>query len=424
MAVDRIKNRESLARDTLRADMLSVLEAGYVAIDTQLVVKKALTFLGGILKLDNWEIDTSAVDKILFFGFGKGSGRAACAVRDILGAHLTGGGVIDKEAADCGPIKSYVGNHPVPGEKSREATRELEKMASGLSQKDLVIVAAMGGGSALLVSPDSEAADGAALYKALLTVGANTREQNLIRKHIGALKGGGLAKLLYPAQVLSLIFSDVPGGHYEDVASGPTYRDESTVAEAEAMLAKFNLTGKFNLVETPKDEKYFERVTNKVLVSNESSLADMASKAESLGYKAVVIDEPLYGGAEEVLARLSKLAGPGTVVLDGGEVHLLVPKVTGVGGRCSYLGLTAASVVTPGQLFIAAASDGSDNGTKAGVLVDGETLTKMKAASVDVKAELAALNTLPPFEKIGDVLDTGRTGANVSDWYLLATKKD
>ncbi|HEY4518260.1 MAG TPA: MOFRL family protein, partial [Candidatus Paceibacterota bacterium] len=81
-------------------------------------------------------------------------------------------------------------------------------------------------------------------------------------------------------------------------------------------------------------------------------------------------------------------------------------------------------VVTPGQLFIAAASDGSDNGTKAGVLVDGETLTKMKAASVDVKAELAALNTLPPFEKIGDVLDTGRTGANVSDWYLLATKKD
>ena len=111
-------------------------------------------------------------------------------------------------------------------------------------------------------------------------------------------------------------------------------------------------------------------------------------------------------------------------MFDGGEVHLLVPKVSGVGGRCSYLGLRAIEVVKPGQLFIAASSDGSDNGTKAGVLVDSKTSERMKAAGVDVKAELDALNTLPPFEKIGDVLDTGRTGANVSDWYMLATKKD
>ncbi|HEY4483346.1 MAG TPA: DUF4147 domain-containing protein [Candidatus Paceibacterota bacterium] len=421
--MSRIKNISELASSQLRSDMLAVLEAGYAGIDTQTVVQKALTFSDGILTLEDVIIDTRDVGRILFFGFGKGSSRAACAVRDVLGTRLTGGVVIDKEPADCLPIQSFVGNHPMPGEQSREATRELERVASGLTEKDLVIVAAMGGGSALLVSPDSEATDGAALYKALLTVGANTREQNLIRKHIGALKGGGLAKLLYPAQVLSLIFSDVPGGHYEDVASGPTYHDESTAAEAEAMLAKFNLAGKFNLVETPKDEKYFKRVTNKVLVSNESSLAVMAEEAERLGYKAVVIDEPLYGGAEEILARLGKLAGPGTIVLDGGEVHLLVSKVTGVGGRCSYLGLTAASVVTPEQLLVAAASDGSDNGTKAGVLVDSETLARMQAAGVDVKAELANLNTLPPFEKIGDVLDTGRTGANVSDWYILATVK-
>ena len=403
MSVSRIKNREVLARDVLRSDALTILEAGYTAIDTQTVIKRSVTYsvATGVLTLVGEEINLSEIEKIFFFGFGKGSGRAACAIREILGERLAGGVVIDKVESACAPIQSFVADHPVPSERNVVAGQELARVAESLGKKDLAIVAVMGGGSALLCASQDELIAQKTLYERSLREGANIHELNLERKRVGLLKGGGLAKLLYPARVVGMIFSDVFGGRPEDVASGPTYRSE----------------------EKNLDAKYFERVTNKVLVSNESSLIDMSKEAERLGYRAVIVSEPLCNPAHEVLEKLKKFAQPGTVVLGGGEVRVLIGGERGIGGRCSYVGLSSVGNLTETQLFIAAASDGSDNGTKAGVLADSTTSERMEKAGVDVKNELEKLNTLPPFEKIGDVIETGRTGANVSDWYILATAK-
>ena len=101
--------------------------------------------------------------------------------------------------------------------------------------------------------------------------GETIRELNTVRKHISLVKGGGLAKILYPATIIGLIFSDIPGEHYEQVASGPTFKDTSTIAEAEQIIANLNIAaletlGKLELFETPKEDKYFESVV--ILVSS------------------------------------------------------------------------------------------------------------------------------------------------------------
>ena len=410
----KIKNFDSLASTPARADLLNILEAGYATIDTQAVIKKSVTYSDatGVLtfvgedpvrnRISNGvKINTREIERIFFFGFGKGSGRAACAIREILGERLAGGVVIDKVESACSPIQSFVADHPIPSERNVVAVQELARVAESLSEKDLAIVAVMGGGSALLCASQDELVAQQALYRRSLTEGENIHELNQERKRVGPLKGGGLAKLLYPARVVGMIFSDVLGGCPEDVASGPTYRDEEN---------NLNL-------------KYFAHVTNKVLVSNEQSLAAMAKEAERLGYMTHICQEPFYDSAEAIEKKLQEFSTPGSVVFAGGEVKVAVNKSGGVGGRCSYLGLHVAGSVRQDQLLIAAASDGSDNGTKAGVLADSTTSERMEKAGVDVKSELEKLNTLPPFEKIGDVIETGRTGANVSDWYILATRK-
>ena len=123
--------------------------------------------------------------------------------------------------------------------------------------------------------------EGAKLYDGFLKTGRTIAEMNTVRKHLSLLKGGGLAKIAYPATVIGLIFSDVPGNNFENVASGPTYKDKTTIADAQKIITENNL-GKFDLIETPKEDKYFEKVYNFVLVSNKTAVEAMAKKAKNL----------------------------------------------------------------------------------------------------------------------------------------------
>ena len=118
--------------------------------------------------------------------------------------------------------------------------------AEKLSEKDLAIVVISGGGSALLCYPESECMQSANLYQDFLSSGGSVIELNTIRKHISGIKGGGLAKALFPATVISMILCDVPGDHFPDVASGPTYKDKSTIDDAITVLEKYNLTNNYN----------------------------------------------------------------------------------------------------------------------------------------------------------------------------------
>jgi glycerate-2-kinase len=247
---------------------------------------------------------------------------------------------------------------------------------------------------------------------------------NTVRKHLSLLKGGGLAKIAYPATIIGLIFSDVPGDHFEDVASGPTYKDETTVKDAQRIIDEHNL-GKFDLVETPKDNKYFEKVHNFVLVSNKTAVEAMAEKTKELGLKAKIISTELYDEVETSLEKIFNAQEDNTVVLAAGEPKLIVKTKGGSGGRSLYMALKAAklSLVDDNSVLLPLASDGMDNCDAAGAVIDKNTLKKISDLNIDLDDYLNRFDAYPIFLRSEDIVMTGPTGANVSDLMIFLTKK-
>jgi glycerate-2-kinase len=316
-------------------------------------------------------------------------------------------------------VEAYIGTHPMPSHDNVQATQVIIGIAQEATERDLVIVVVAGGGSALLCSSIEECDQNGALFELAKREGATIQEMNVVRRHLSTLKGGGLARELYPATVVGLVFSDIVGGNPQDVASGPTYFDESTVDDAKAVLERLGAVDGFTLTETPKDQKYFENVTNHVLVSNEDSLKAMAIKAEALGYHAVALTEPVYSFADEAFEIMNRSLAPKTVVLAGGEIRLKVPDDHGVGGRCQYFALHSLSHLDERTVCVGAASDGRDNCDAAGAIVDSGTNERIKTQQLDIARYTQRMDTYPIFEKTGDSIMTGQTNANVSDWYML-----
>lgn len=297
-------------------------------------------------------------------------------------------------------------------------------MIKDSNEEDLIIVLVSGGGSALLCYPESEVNEGAKLYDSFLKSGKTISEMNTIRKHFSLLKGGGLTKLAYPATVIGLIFSDVPGDIFEDVASGPTYKDKTTITDAQKIITENNLE-KFDLVETPKEDKYFDSVYNFVLVSNKTAAKAMAQKAQEFNLEANIISTDLYEGIDKALEKIFISKKNNSVVLAAGESRIVIGKNGGKGGRNLHMGLEVIKqkLLDENSVFISFASDGMDNSDAAGAVVDKNTIEKIEKLGINVKDSLEHFDSYPVFEKSGDIIFTGPTGANVSDLMILLTKK-
>ena len=289
-------------------------------------------------------------------------------------------------------------------------------IAENSTENDLVIVIVSGGGSALLCVDQVECEQGQRLYDSFLKTGKTISVLNTVRKHISSLKGGGLAKVLYPAAVISLIFSDVPGDKFEDVASGPTYKDETTIADAQKIITEYDL-GNFSLIETPKEDKYFEKAHNIVLVSNKTAVEAMAEKANELALEPNIISTNLYEETDEALNKIFNAKG--YVILAAGEPKLEVTKKGGSAGRNLFMGMKSVSKISDKAVFIALASDGMDNSDAAGAIVDKYTEEKIEKLGLNLEEYIANFDAFPVFEKTGDMIMTGPTGANVSDLFIL-----
>ena len=224
-----IQNFDKLAVTKERTDMLTIMEGAYEAIDTTEIINKNFVLHNEIITIAGKTFDLKSFDHVYLIGFGKASSVAVKAIEDILKDKITGGLVMDKKLGECKYVKKYICTHPVPSSGNILASEELAKLAKSLDEKDLAIIVVSGGGSAMLCFPESECKQGITLYDEFLKSGGNITELNTLRKHLSLLKGGGLAKLLYPATVASLIFCDVPGDKFEQVASGPTYKNVSTI---------------------------------------------------------------------------------------------------------------------------------------------------------------------------------------------------
>ncbi len=434
-----IQNFDALAENKLRRDALSIAEAGYEAIDVGNALRNKLKIENNELQIENQKYNLAA-RRIFFVGVGKCAFSAAKAAEEIFGDILTAGIALDVsqlEGTALKKIEVFIGTHPLPSEINVHATKRIIEFLSNQEKNDLVIMLVSGGGSALLCLPEEPMtfADESELFKELTSRGAEIRDINIVRKHLSRARGGSLARAAYPAEVLSLIVSDVPGNALEFISSGPTIMDSSTIADAKAVLAKYGVVPMKNIVfiETPKEEKYFERVANILFLTNHDALLAMRDEAMRREYEAEIIDEQFSGEAREIsrgiVEKLHSTKSK-TALLYAGESTVELGESSGVGlstslkagGRNQELALAALENIRAGEIILPFASDGHDNTDHAGAIADSISASRANAKNISIQKYLDEHRSYDFFSATGDALITGYTGSNVSD-LIIALKK-
>jgi glycerate 2-kinase len=444
-----IKNFKSLALNKERRIALEIVEAGLSALDYEKIdFEKYLSYPNekpNKLPESSDRIFGQNSGKafgqysgIYLIGFGKGSSKIADILRKKIKFKEIY--VIDVKG------RYFKGTHPLPSRKNFLFTKKIiERFQGKLTKDDLVIVLVCGGGSAMLVHPKIDLKKYIQVNQELLKSGANIYEINTIRKHLDLVKGGGLLKILYPAKVISFIFSDVPGNDLSFIASGPTVKDKTKIADALKIIKKYKLKSvkKEDLIETPKEEKYFKNVRNILALSNLTALKAMKEKAESLGFKAKILTDNLKGDVKDVAKFLFQeiKKNKEKILIAGGETTVKV-KGKGKGGRNQELVLwflkyadlygsktdntnnknPRSSALDPREsayVIISLNSDGWDNTEFAGAIGDKMTLEKAEKLKLDIDKFLENNDSFHFFKKTKDGIITGRLSVNVADLIIL-----
>lgn len=431
MSLQKIKNFDDLAKTELRQDALLIAEAGLEAIDTYKIVSEFIKLENNILTIKDKNFNILDFNKIIVCAIGKSALESAKAVEDILGNYISSGLAfyVSEKNIELKKIEKIRGTHPYPSEINVFGAKKLIQKISNLTPKDLVIFLVSGGGSTLLcLPPKGDSGLESEIFQILTRQGADILELNTLRKHFSLARGGFLAKYAYPAKIVSLIFSDVLGNNLSFISSGPTVKDETTIDDALQIIEKYQVSNfldlsQIELIETPKEDFYFENVNNFLVVSNETALLAMQTKAKELGYTAKIIDTQIKGEAREVgLKILSDLRKENskTVLLYGGETTVTVVG-HGRGGRNLEMALACAFEVQDNELVLPFDSDGRDNGEFAGAIADKLTRDLILKNLEEAKIYFQNNDEYPLFEKIGNYLYSGDTGSNVSD-LILAIK--
>lgn len=419
----KIKNFHDLATGKERDVALMLAETGLQAVDTKAIMEKNFVLKNETLFIGGKPIPIKELGRVFVVGVGKCAAEAVEVIEKTLLDIITDGIVLCVGDTNLKKVRTYCGTHPFPTAVNVEATGEIIKLLSGMKENDLVLFVISGGGSTLLCQPQNMTCESeAAILSALFAAGATIEEINTLRKHISSARGGFLAKYAYPAQVVSLIFSDVLGDDIEFVSSGPTVKDVTTSEDAKKIVEKYHLTSdktiEASLIETPKEDMYFKNVWNTVVASNSTALHAMEEKAKELGFSPVL--KTLSGEARDAGVKIVnelKNAPHKTALLYGGETTVTIKK-QGKGGRGLELVLSACRTVGTGELVMSVATDGRDNTDYAGALCDIMTKEKARKFGLDVDQHLEDNESYKFFEYVGDYLMTGSTGSNVSDLVI------
>ena len=340
-------------------------------------------------------------------------------------------------------IKVIEAGHPVPDEAGLKAADETLRLAAEATADDLLLVLLSGGGSANWIAP----ADGVSfaqkqqVNRALLRSGAPIGEMNIVRKHLSRIKGGRLARAgQRAAEIVTLAISDVPHDDPSAIASGPTVPDPSTLADARALVARYNLTVDDAIrraLEDPGNESCkpgdsaFARAQFEMIAKPKASLDAAIKVAKDAGYEVIGLGADLEGEARDVAADHARLAlkarseGKRIAILSGGELTVTV-RGNGRGGPNQEYALALADLLkdSPGIVALAADTDGADGGAgsatdPAGAVIDQTTFAKMKSLGLSPAAYLANNDATAFFSATGDLLLTGPTLTNVNDVRVI-----
>jgi glycerate 2-kinase len=436
--------------EKLRKDALVIFQAGVRAVDPVNAVKQHLKLQDDILSVEDRRYDLTKCDRVYVVGAGKASAAMARSVEEIMGDRISAGAVNVKYGYNV-PLKIIRVNeagHPVPDEAGLKATKQIIQLLQQTGDKDLIICLISGGGSALLPFPAQGLTleDKQEVTKHLLEAGATIHEVNAVRKHISKLKGGQLARLVYPSTLISLILSDVIGDKLESIASGPTAPDTSTFKGCLDILDRYNIRqripaavlehlergAKGEIEETPKaDDPAFKKTQNVIIGSNIMAVKAAKEKAQELKYHSLIHSSFIEGEAreaarvhavlaKEILNTGSPVPRPACVI-SGGETTVTI-RGKGLGGRNQEFALAAAIGIDGLEdvVILSGGTDGTDGPTDAaGAVVDGETVRRAKALGLDAGHYLRENDSYHFFKPLGDLLVTGPTYTNVMDLQLV-----
>jgi glycerate 2-kinase len=377
--------------------------------------------------------------RTVVIGAGKGAAQMAAAFEQLWGDPVSGAIVTRYGyAAACKHVKVLEASHPVPDGAGLAATSALFEAVEGLGPDDLVVALICGGGSSLLPAPPEglTLSDEQALNEALLASGAPIGAMNAIRKHCSRIKGGRLAQAAYPARVVSLVVSDVPGDDPAQVASGPTVPDDVTLEDALVLIEslrivlpeaiKTHLAKESSRAPDPLDDR-FARNSVTVVASAGISLDAAAAVGRDAGYSVSTLSDAIEGEARDIglmHAALAKQVADKnapfkkpSILLSGGETTVTL-RGKGRGGRNTEFLLSFAQAIegTHGISALAADTDGIDGSEdNAGAFADGQSVLRMRAGGVDPRAALSGNDAWSAFDAAGDLFVPGPTGTNVND---------
>jgi hydroxypyruvate reductase len=391
--------------------------------------------------------------RTIVIGAGKGAAQLAKAFEtlwDEAGNGPLSGVVVTRYgyATPCDHITVLEAAHPVPDDRGLKATAALFEAVKDLTPDDLVIGLICGGGSSLLPCPPQglSLADEQLLNERLLASGAPISVMNAIRKHVSGIKGGRLAAAAFPARVVSLVVSDVPGDDPAQVASGPTVPDAVDRKTALDLIESHAITLPDKILShlrsdqasapSPKAAE-FRNNSVTVIASANLSLAAAADASEKAGIPAVILSDAIEGEAKDIakmhaaiakdVVKRSRPFKAPIVLLSGGETTVTLRGTAGKGGRNSEFLLAFAQEIDgiKGITAMAADTDGIDGSEdNAGAFADGSTAARMRSARRDPAADLADNNAYCAFKAVDDLFTPGPTGTNVNDLRAILLRQD
>lgn len=462
----------SSSHAALHDDARAILGAALRAVDAGDAVRRALSLQGASLDVAGrlprrgadgerasqpaspgaaLAVDLDAVDRIFVVAAGKAARPMVEAAEAVLGDRIAAGVAVGRPDArgSTGRTTLYAGGHPLPDPAGLMATRHILRLVADAGEHDLVLVLLSGGASAMLEQPGGRMplVEIAAATSALLSSGAPIDAVNTVRKHLSAVKGGGLLRAIAPARCLTLAVSDVitpPGGdEAATIGSGPTAADPTTFADAGAVLSRYGLWPALSAAigdhlraglagavpETLKPgDPLLEHADYRVVADGALAVAAAADHAARLGYRPLVLTTRLAGEAREAGAFLSAVAlecaasgrpvRPPACLIAAGETTVTLRRLGGTGGRNRELALAAAlALAGAGEIAVATlATDGVDGAPGgAGAIADGGTVRRAADGGRDAAAALDRHDSGPLFDALGDAVIPGPTATNVGD---------
>ncbi len=397
----------------LYADAQTILREAIAAVQPEAAVTRALAQL------------PPCHGRRILVAVGKAACPMASAALQALDGHVHAGIVITKHGHGVplpAPLQVLEAGHPVPDAATYTATAQALALTANLTPDDQVLFLLSGGGSALFEQPLLSPQELADVTQQLLACGAAITQVNTIRKRLSAVKGGRFALHCAPAQVWSVVLSDVLGDRLDMIASGPACPDRSTAEGA------MEIVNRYALRLSPQALACLRRPTPSALPNAQSivtgsvrQLVDAAARTcRCLGYDVEILTDCLQSEARDAgrwLAREALARSGPRALLAGGEtvVHVTGP---GLGGRNQELALSAAAQIA-GQRALAIfsfGSDGTDGPTDAaGGYVDGQTQAALARQGISIPDVLARNDAYHALAACGGLIKTGPTGTNVND---------